>query len=418
MHTIHRRLMAARAAGKSSGHTLSLSFRAQRGISPCEGRNGNGHGEIPRLASLARNDRLFRVPGIPVIARMTVRAAGAARCVLMAGLLLAFGAGCSQPPRGDGTLRVWPEAPNPPRIILRRIVTGLADYQRQDPLAALGRLIAGEAKQTLLRPQAVAVDGDQRLYVADQEHQGVHVFNMKDGGGRFFAKAGEDFLTSPTGLAWCDGLLAVSDSLLNQVFLLRPDGKLERTITRPGGFKRPTGLAYDASRQLLYVVDTLAGDVCVFKRSGEFLRAFGRPGREDGAFNFPTYLAVDANGTIWVTDSLNFRVQAFDTQGKFLKKIGELGDATGFMAVPKGIGVDAQGRVYVVDSSLSTVQIFDQEGRFLLSFGERGDGPGSFQVPTGLAVSPGGRIYVCDSYSRRLQIFQVMEPTDENKISH
>jgi hypothetical protein len=35
-------------------HAKLLSFRAQRGISPC--RTSNGHGEIPRLAALARND--------------------------------------------------------------------------------------------------------------------------------------------------------------------------------------------------------------------------------------------------------------------------------------------------------------------------------------------------------------------------
>jgi DNA-binding beta-propeller fold protein YncE len=337
--------------------------------------------------------------------------------VLAAVLVALAGAGCSQTARPTQVLRVWPPAPGPTRIVLREIIIGAQDFQRQDPLSVIGRLIAGEQKQVLLQPQAVAVDGDQTLYVADQGHQGIHVFNLKEGGSRFLAKAGEEFLISPAGLALCEGMLVVSDSALGLVFFLRPDGRLERTIARPGGFKRPTGLAYDPGRRLLYVVDTLAQEVCVFQPSGQFVRAFGAGGTGPGLLNFPTYAAVDDDGTVYVTDSLNFRVQAFDPQGKFLRQIGQLGDATGYMAVPKGIGVDRHGHVYVADSSLSTVQIFDREGRFLLSFGERGDGPGSFQVPAGLAIGAGDRIYVCDSFSHRLQVFQYVEPKDETTTS-
>ena len=332
---------------------------------------------------------------------------------MLAAVMAAALAGCGGPEKRPEILRAWPAEPDPPRIVLRQIISGAKDFQRQDFLSALGRLITGERKQTFLRPQAVVVDGEQTMYVADQEHQGIHVFNLKAGGSRFLAKAGNVFLVSPAGLAMCDGLLAVSDSSLNRVFLMRPDGTLERTIARPGGFKRPTGLAYDPVRRLLYVVDTLAHEVCVFQPTGQFVRKFGAPGTGEGLFNFPTYVALDGEGTVYVTDSLNFRVQIFDPRGTFVRQIGQIGDATGFMAVPKGIGIDSHGHIYVVDSSLSTVQIFDREGRLLLAVGERGDGPGSFQVPTGLAVGAGNRIYVCDGFSRRVQVFQYVEQNDE-----
>jgi sugar lactone lactonase YvrE len=336
---------------------------------------------------------------------------------VLATVLIALAAGCAPTARPPQILRAWPPPPNPTRIILRQIIVGAQDFQRQDFLSPLGRLIAGEQKQVLLQPQAVAVDGDRTLYVADTGHQGIHVFNLKEGGSRFLAKAGDDFFVSPAGLVLCEGWLVVSDSALGRVFFLRPDGRLERTIVKPGGFKRPTGMAYDPTRRLLYVVDTLAQEVCVFQASGQFVRAFGSGGTEPGQLNFPTYAAVDADGTLYVTDSLNFRVQAFDPQGRFVGKIGQLGDATGYLAVPKGIGVDRHGHIYIADSSLSTVQIFDREGRFLLSFGERGDGPGSFQIPAGLAIGPDDTIYVCDSYAHRLQVFQYVEATDETETS-
>ena len=65
--TTHRADAATRVGGCNwfFWHAPVLSFRARppwrpsREISPCEHRNSNDHGEISRLASLARNDRLF-----------------------------------------------------------------------------------------------------------------------------------------------------------------------------------------------------------------------------------------------------------------------------------------------------------------------------------------------------------------------
>jgi DNA-binding beta-propeller fold protein YncE len=207
-------------------------------------------------------------------------------------------------------------------------------------------------------------------------------------------------------VAWCDYLLAVSDSGLKQVFLLDRKGKLVRRIEKPGGFERPTGLAYDARRKWLYVVDTLASQVYAFDlRTGRLTQTLGNPGKLPGQLHFPTYVALDAQGRILVADSMNFRVQAFEPDGQISFLFGQQGNASGYMAVPKGIGVDGEGHIYVADSYFSVVQIFDKDGRLLLSFGGVGQAPGEFQVPTGLMVS-GNRIYVCDTQNARVQVFE------------
>jgi DNA-binding beta-propeller fold protein YncE len=337
-----------------------------------------------------------------------VRARWFRRCLgLLAALWLALApAGCDSKEASPEVLRVWPEPPAPARILLRQVISGSQDVDRPNFLERLASIATGSRKQTLLRPQDVAVDGRRVVYVADQEHQGIHVFDLEAGESRFLDRAGDLYFVSPAGVAVVDGLLAVSDSALGRVFLLTPAGELEKTLDRPGGFERPTGLAWDAERRRLYVVDTLANAVWLFNRHGKAIKSFGRPGTGEGQFNYPTYLGLDAAGRVYVTDSMNFRIQIFDHDAQFLRAIGQLGDATGYMAVPKGVAVDAFGHVYVVDSYLSTVQIFDVEGRFLLAFGARGDGPGAFQVPTGLAVGEGNRIYVCDGYNRTLQVFE------------
>ncbi|MFO8015055.1 MAG: 6-bladed beta-propeller [Phycisphaerae bacterium] len=334
------------------------------------------------------------------------RYCGPALWVTAAVVLALASAGCETKDPSREVLRTWPEPPAPAHILLRQVITGSKDVDRPNFLERLASIAAGARNQTLLRPQDVAVDGDRVVYVADQEHQGIHVFDLEAGDTRFLDRAGDLYFVSPAGVAMVDGLLAVSDSALGRVFLLTPEGDLEKTLDRPGGFERPTGLAWDAQRRRLYVVDTLANQVWLFNRRGEAIRAFGRPGTGEGQFNYPTYISLDATGRIFVTDSLNFRIQIFDRHTRFLRAIGELGDATGYMAVPKGVAVDSFGHVYVVDSYLATVQIFDAEGRFLLAFGARGEGAGDFQVPTGLTVGEGDRIYVCDGYNRTLQVFE------------
>lgn len=301
----------------------------------------------------------------------------------------------------------WPPPPAAPRILHLKTARGPTDLAKPNFFEALGNLFTGPPGQLLLRPSAIAVSADQRLYITDQERQAVVVMDMTSTRHALIDRAGNTYFVSPLGVAVCGQTLAVSDSALNAVFLLSLDGKFQKSLQKPEGFKRVSGLAYDAGNHWLYAVDTLANEVCAFDlSSGKLVRRFGAPGIEPGQFNFPTHIFLDAAGKIYVTDSLNFRVQAFSPEGKYLFHIGQLGDATGHMAVPKGVGVDSYGHIYVMDSYFGALSIFDQRGRFLLSIGEVGDGAGAFQVPAGLTVDSKNRIYVCDSYNKRIQIFQ------------
>ena len=331
------------------------------------------------------------------------------------GLLLAVG--CGQRPAAAPLNRVWPDAPARPRIKLVQIVRDASVFGRPSVLDVFRDLAAGPKKHAILRPQSVAVDGDKYLYVADTELRGVHVFSFGSSRSSFIDRAGKEPLVSPVGVAVCDGNVAVSDSARNQVFLFTPAGRLQKVIDTPDGFGRPTGLAFSAKDKLLYVVDTLASEVCVFDLSGKLVRRFGSRGQANGQFNYPTYVFVDANGKAYVTDSLNFRVQVFDARGRFLFKIGRHGDASGHLGMPKGVAVDRFGHIYVADSYFARIQVFDDRGRFLLAFGEPGEGPGSFQLPCGLTVGTEDRIFVCDSHNQRLQVFQYVGANDAKPSS-
>jgi sugar lactone lactonase YvrE len=332
----------------------------------------------------------------------------ATRLLAAALLACAVAAGCGSGPRPQpGPHPVWPPAQTGehPRIRHVMSIAGPADMGTPGLVDRIGKALAGTRGQTMLRPQSLA-EHDKQLYVVDQELQGIHVLRHGRTSSGWIDRVGKTYFVSPVAVAWCDYLLAVSDSGLKQVFLLDRKGKLVRRIEKPGGFGRPTGLAYDARRKWLYVVDTLASQVYAFDlRTGRLTQTLGEPGKLPGQLHFPTYVALDAQGRILVADSMNFRVQAFEPDGQISFLFGQQGNASGYMAVPKGIGVDSEGHIYVADSYFSVVQIFDKNGRLLLSFGGVGQAPGEFQVPTGLMVS-GNRIYVCDSQNARVQVFE------------
>ncbi len=337
------------------------------------------------------------------------------RAVLLTGgtlLGLILAAGCDPGPARQKLDRVWPPPPARARFRLVQIIRGSADLGRPSFADTLRALTVGAKKHALARPQSAAVSADGGLFVAEPALRGVHVFDLHSAKSSFISSAGEQPLVSPVGVAECDGQLAVSDSTRQAVFLFTPDGKLVRTLAKPGGFKRPTGLAFDAKEKLLYVVDTLANEVCVFRLSGKLVRRFGARGKKKGQFNYPTHVFVDEESRAYVTDSLNFRVQVFDRSGRYLFEIGKQGDASGHLGVPKGVAVDRFGHIYIADSYFGTVQVFDQKGRFLLALGEPGAAPGSFQLPCGLAIASQDRIFVCDSFNGRVQVIRYLGEPD------
>jgi DNA-binding beta-propeller fold protein YncE len=306
----------------------------------------------------------------------------------------------------------WPAPPAEPRIVYLQSLEQDRDFGQPGMFSRLGGALAGAHRQRMLNPSSVAVLEDKYLVVSDQDLQGVHLFKLGSADSRFVERVNGTYLVSPVGVAACGNQFAVADSALRKVFLLDDKGKWVRTIDRPDGFGRPTGLAFDAINGHLFVVDTTAAEVCVFDLNGRFLRKFGSKGSDVGQFNFPTHVYVNRRGQVFVTDSLNFRVQVFDLEGRYLFDVGAQGDASGHFGVPKGVVCDSYGHIYVADSYFGVVQVFDKQGRLLVVFGKLGAAPGEFQVPTGLAIDDENRIYVCDSQNHRVQVFQYVGGAD------
>ena len=259
-------------------------------------------------------------------------------------------------------------------------------------------------------PSSIAIDSQDRVYVADEGLQRITIFT-KDG--EYLGKWGEK------GSA---------------------DGQLEY----------PSSLAFDAEDNL-YLTDSGNHRVQKFTRDGEFISAWGQRGSGSGQFEGPWGLALVNTGAgagdVYISDWGNDRIQRYDTTGRLIEEFGGLpeGDA---IHRPAGLAVDGEGNIYVADWGNERVKVLGPDGRLLASLrGESVDSkwaadyfdanleegrlryeadlepeldpPGRrdreisagvekyFWGPTAVKLDGQGRLYVADSLRHRLQIYRM-----------
>ncbi len=309
------------------------------------------------------------------------------------------------PAATTGTPPVWPEPPASPSV---RWAGAWPDASR--PVAEpgfwsrLGRAIIGlpeAARETApwQRPFGVAAR-DGVVWVTDPE--GRSVLRLEWGG------EAASPVTCP-GRAWASPLaVAVGD---DGAVWVADGGAVVRVagsgcaVLGAGELERPSGLAL--ARDRVYVVDPPRHHVVVFALGGERIATIGDRGERAGQLNFPTAVALAADGTLLVVDALNFRISRYAADGAFVAAFGEAGDEGGALARPKAVASGRGGRVYVSDVQRDVVLVFSAAGEYLFAIGASGDGPGQLLMPAGLALS-GRRLFVADSYNRRIQAFDLL----------
>ena len=265
----------------------------------------------------------------------------------------------------------------------------------------------GQGDGQFVWPTAIAIDSEDRVYVADEHLSRITIF---DPSGAFLANWGVEG---------------------------KGDGEL----------RRPSSLAFDAANDL-YVADHLNNRVQKFSRDGRFIAMFGEGGDGPGEFNLPWGLTVARSGAVYVADWRNDRIQEFSSDGRFVASFGESGDRDGQFRRPSSVAVDGNGYVYVADWGNHRVQVMDQEGGFVtklrgratlskwakefldtnveeaaarsrsdlepeLEFAtpheESSHVEKLFWAPVSVKLDKGGRLYVTESHRHRIQVYQRAE---------
>lgn len=323
-------------------------------------------------------------------------------------------AGCG-PPRSEffdplETLRVWPEPPEQPRIMYLGSVSTETDLEQpRSWFQGFGELVFGKGDVGILvSPYAVTVDPTGIMFVADSGGAAVHAFDLRTRAYDQFSQLSDnERLERPVGLAMLEDHVYVVDSVLRRVCVFRKDGRFLFAFG-DDRFERPSGIACQQSNGLVYVADTGSHAIYTFDREGRFVRQIGSRGLDPGQFNFPTHLWLDRAGQLYVSDTLNYRVQVLTEDGAFVRMFGQQGDRPGNFAHPCAVATDSHGNIYVTDRQYENVQIFNSAGQILMAFGQEGQGPGEFWLPAGIFVDRHDRIYVADSFNKRVQIFELL----------
>lgn len=342
---------------------------------------------------------------------------------LASSLLLACAAlaGCAGAQKPKGPDVVWPSPPETPRIRWVRSFATEEDLGGSG-MRALGRaFLPLESGTTVAQPTGLALSPDDRtLYVASNAAGRVLAIDLEKAAMRRFAVSGDIVPANPFGVATdADGNVYMTDHTRGRVVVFGADGKFVRKFG-DGKLERPTGIAIDRRRQVVYVTSGAGSEsqhhrVEVFSLKGQHLRTIGTRGHGPGEFNFPANLAVSRSGELYVADMLNFRVQVFDSEGQLVGMWGQLGNgAPGAFDKLKSVGFDAFGNVYTVDSAQALVQIFNPKHQPLMAFGGSGAEPGLMAVPTAIAITGRNMIYVADFAVNLVHQYELINTTAED----
>lgn len=312
---------------------------------------------------------------------------------------------------------VWPDPPETARIRYVRAFKTERDLESPGGFSSTMRVLApGSSEAVVAQPSGLALTKDEKhLFVACESR--VLDVDLAGGRIRLFANAEGKRPIMPFAVALdADDSVYVTDMKSNAIWVYDRAGQLLRKI-ESARLERPTGLAVDPRRQLLYVVSgvTQASQnhrVEVFSLRGEHLRTIGTRGGQPGNFNFPANLMVARDGRLFVVDMLNFRVQVFDADGRLEGMFGQIGAGQpGTFNKAKGIAMDAFGNVYVSDSESGMVQIFNDRFQVLMAFSGRSTERGGMLLPTAIAIDSRNDIFVADFALGAVHEFQLINTT-------
>lgn len=328
-------------------------------------------------------------------------------------------------PLGQRSELVWPQPPEKARFRYVGELSGAANFDNSSgrevtfmsAMMWVAGLFENDDKLMLRQPQHGMTDDKGRVYVTDPGHNAVLIFDPnppsdnptdKSGGQLIVWSALTDGLrlSAPVGVTsvW-NGDIAVSDAQQAAVFRLNSKGELTGVIG-DGHLKRPTGMAYDPERGLLFVADTVAHDVKVYDETGQLVNTIGSPSESVIHLNAPTHLSF-ADRLLYVTDTYNSRIQVFDTEGNLVRSIGERGLYVGNLARPKGVAV-GNGIVYVVESYFGYMLTFNPGGELLLGMNGTGQEGDRFFLPSGVWTDNKGKVYLADTFNSRVVVFEFL----------
>jgi sugar lactone lactonase YvrE len=266
---------------------------------------------------------------------------------------------------------------------------------------ANGNVVAHFGGGMFVAPHGILVAKDGNIWVVDCACTG--------GGGRRGGAGAPGGASPPAAPGGGRGAVSAAPPKGHQIFEFSPDGKLLRTLGKPGGARDP-----DYFFQPNAILIAPNGDIFVseghssapgsaarlykFSKDGTLIKAWGQLGNGPDDFDQPHALAMDSKGRLFVGDRANNRIKIFDQDGQLL-------DTWYQFSRPSGIFIDAQDNMYVADSESGSVARARTDWKRGIRIGSANDGSVKYYIPDpavnatntssaeGVAVDAAGHIY-------------------------
>ena len=265
----------------------------------------------------------------------------------------------------------------------------------------------------------LATDAAGNVYVVDSSHNRIEKFDPSgrvlsawgrrgSALGQFSFGSSQDPTRPPGGgIAVAGSYVYVADSGNNRIERFALDGseplQWGAKGSAPGQMRYPRGVAANANEVL--VADDDNHRIEKFNPNGAFEKASGSHGTGPGQFGFPYGVSMDAAGNAYVADDINQRIVKLNPELGFIGAWGGFGSKRGQLAYPRALASGPAGTTYVADTANGRVQVFDPQGNYLRSFGASGRSLGVLTAPLGLAADPSGGLLVSDSTGNRVERF-------------
>ena len=272
----------------------------------------------------------------------------------------------------------------------------------------LGR--AGQGAGEFQMPLGLAIDEENRIYIADAGNNRIQVIDdtgafITEFGGRGWQR-GEFDHPADIALSFQRSYrhLYVADTRNNRVqycnfvdqIFYPLNQSIEGTL-----LDQPEGIGIGRNGEV-YVVDTGNHRWIEFNVVGVPVIARGSFGSGTEQLWNPTDLGVDTQGNVYIVDTGNHLIKKYDFSGNPISSWGGEGNALGQLREPKCIALDDWNYLYVTDSGNQRVQVFAPDGKSITEFSTP-----TLQEPAGVVVSKTGRVFVSDAEANNIKVFQV-----------
>jgi sugar lactone lactonase YvrE len=268
----------------------------------------------------------------------------------------------------------------------------------------------GPATGALLNePKGVAVDAQGNLYIADSENHLIRKVDRHSG-----------FVTTIAGTTGNVSQTPSSNEEDPRSTHHEDDPFADTSAEQSHPFLQVA----DLSGTVRFVTNGAAGATRFAGDGGAATRA---------SLNFPSAVAVDADGNVYIADTMNHRVRMVEAATGFIRTIAGTGhprfSGDGGPAVaaglhdPSGIVIGQGHLLYIADQSNNRIRVVDLKTGVISTLSGNGIAAyngdripaleASLAGPSGLALGPDDQLYVADTFNGRIRAVDLKTGTIE-----